>query len=36
MATGIVVVKQYERLVILKWGRLQVVAQPGFLSLIHI
>ena len=36
MATGIVVVKQYERLVILKWGRLQVVAQPGFRFLIPI
>ncbi len=36
MATGIVVVKQYERLVILKWGRLQVVAQPGFRFLIPV
>ena len=36
MATGIVVVKQYERLVILKWGRLQAVAQPGFRFLIPI
>ena len=36
MATGVVVVKQYERLVILKWGRLQVVAQPGFRFLIPI
>ena len=36
MASGIVVVKQYERLVILKWGRLQVVAQPGFRFLIPI
>ena len=36
MAPGIVVVKQYERLVILKWGRLQVVAQPGFRFLIPI
>jgi len=36
MATGIVVVKQYERLVVLKWGRLQAVAQPGFRFLIPI
>ncbi len=36
MASGIVVVKQYERLVILKWGRLQVVAQPGFRFLIPV
>ena len=26
MASGIVVVKQYERLVVLKWGRLESVA----------
>ena len=36
MASGIVVVKQYERLVIMKWGRLQTVAQPGFRFLIPI
>jgi regulator of protease activity HflC (stomatin/prohibitin superfamily) len=36
MSTGIVVVKQYERLVILKWGRLQAVAQPGFRFLIPV
>ena len=36
MATGVVVVKQYERLVVLKWGRLQAVAQPGFRFLIPI
>ena len=36
MSTGIVIVKQYERLVILKWGRLQAVAQPGFRFLIPI
>ena len=36
MASGIVVVKQYERLVILKWGRLQTVAQPGFRFLIPV
>ena len=36
MASGIVVVKQYERLVILKWGRLSSVAQPGFRFLIPI
>jgi regulator of protease activity HflC (stomatin/prohibitin superfamily) len=36
MSSGIVVVKQYERLVILKWGRLETVAQPGFRFLIPI
>ena len=36
MTTGVVVVKQYERLVVLKWGRLQAVAQPGFRFLIPI
>ena len=36
MASGIVVVKQYERLVILKWGRLSSVAQPGFRFLIPV
>ena len=36
MSTGIVIVKQYERLVILKWGRLQTVAQPGFRFLIPV
>jgi regulator of protease activity HflC (stomatin/prohibitin superfamily) len=36
MSSGVVVVKQYERLVILKWGRLQAVAQPGFRFLIPI
>ena len=36
MASGIVVVKQYERMVVLKWGRLQSVAQPGFRFLIPI
>ena len=36
MATGVVVVKQYERLVVMKWGRLQAVAQPGFRFLIPI
>ena len=36
MATGVVVVKQYERLGVLKWGRLQAVAQPGFRCLIPI
>ena len=30
MAVGIVVVKQFERLVILQWGKLQKVAGPGF------
>ena len=36
MASGIVVVKQYERMVVLKWGRLNSVAQPGFRFLIPI
>jgi len=30
MAVGIVVVKQYERMVILKWGKLQKLGKPGF------
>ena len=30
MATGIVIVKQYERMVVLKFGRFAIVAQPGF------
>ena len=30
MAVGIVVVKQYERLVILQWGKLQKLGGPGF------
>ena len=30
MAIGIVVVKQFERLVILQWGKLHKVAGPGF------
>ena len=36
MASGIVVVKQYERLVILKWARLESVAEPGFRFLIPV
>ena len=36
MASGIVVVRQYERLVILKWGRLDSVAEPGFRFLIPV
>jgi len=36
MSSGIVVVKQYERLVILKWGRLEGVGQPGFRFLIPV
>jgi regulator of protease activity HflC (stomatin/prohibitin superfamily) len=36
MASGIVVVKQYERLVILKWGRLESIAEPGFRFLIPV
>ena len=30
MAIGIVVVKQYERLIVLQWGKLDQVAGPGF------
>ena len=30
MAVGIVVVKQYERLVVLQWGKLQKLGGPGF------
>ena len=30
MAIGIVVVKQFERLVVLQWGKLQKVGGPGF------
>src|ERR671919_428368 len=30
MASGIVIVKQFERLVVLRWGRLADIAQPGF------
>ena len=30
MAVGIVVVKQYERLVVLQWGKLDQVGGPGF------
>ncbi len=30
MAIGVVIVKQYERLVILQWGKLQGVQGPGF------
>ena len=30
MAVGIVVVKQYERLVVLQWGKLHTVGRPGF------
>jgi regulator of protease activity HflC (stomatin/prohibitin superfamily) len=36
MASGIVIVKQYERLVVLKWGRLAQIAPPGFRFLIPI
>ena len=36
MATGIVIVKQFERLVVLRWGQLQTVAGPGFRFLIPI
>jgi regulator of protease activity HflC (stomatin/prohibitin superfamily) len=34
MASGIVIVKQYERMVVLKWGRLDRIAAPGFRFLI--
>lgn len=30
MAAGVVVVKQYEKLVVLQWGKLHKVAGPGF------
>jgi hypothetical protein len=36
MASGIVIVKQYEKLVVLKWGRLAQIAPPGFRFLIPI
>ena len=36
MASGIVIVKQYERMVVLKFGRLDGVAQPGFRFLVPI
>ena len=36
MSSGIVVVKQYERMVVLKWGRLETVAGPGFRFLIPV
>ena len=36
MATGIVVVRQYERLVVLRWGQLTRVSGPGFRFLIPI
>ena len=36
MATGIVIVKQYERMVILRFGQLARVASPGFQFLIPI
>jgi regulator of protease activity HflC (stomatin/prohibitin superfamily) len=36
MASGIVIVKQYERMVVLKWGRLDHVAAPGFRFLMPI
>ena len=34
MASGIVIVKQFERLVVLRWGQLEKVAGPGFRFLI--
>src|SRR5918999_302621 len=34
MASGIVIVKQDERMVVLKWGRLDRIASPGFRFLI--
>ena len=36
MASGIVIVKQYERMVVLKFGRLDGVAQPGFRFLVPV
>src|SRR5919106_982486 len=36
MASGVVIVKQYERLLVLKWGRLDQIAPPGFRFLIPI
>ena len=36
MASGVVIVKQFERLVVLRWGQLQNVAGPGFRFLIPI
>ena len=36
MSTGIVIVKQYERMVVLKFGRFASVAQPGFRFLVPI
>ena len=36
MASGIVVVKQFERLVVLRWGQLEKVAGPGFRFLVPI
>ncbi len=36
MASGIVIVKQYERMVVLKFGRFNTVAQPGFRFLVPI
>ena len=36
MAVGIVVVKQYERMVVLKWGKHDRSSQPGFRVVIPI
>ncbi len=36
MASGIVIVKQFERLVVLRWGQLERVAGPGFRFLMPI
>ena len=36
MASGIVIVKQFERLVVLRWGQLERVAGPGFRFLVPI
>jgi regulator of protease activity HflC (stomatin/prohibitin superfamily) len=36
MASGVVIVKQFERMVVLKWGRLAQIAPPGFRFLIPI
>ena len=36
MSAGVVIVKQFERLVVLKWGRLDRIAGPGFRFLVPI
>ena len=36
MASGVVIVKQFERLVVLRWGKLDKVATPGFRFLVPV